>query len=72
MASRWAARNLCAQQQQAVDIELNLNAGEAGLLLHALFFLLGFLDFAFADFVAFAHERTPVGLADSLNSEGRW
>jgi hypothetical protein len=40
-----------------------------GLLLDSLLVLLGFFHFAFADFVAFAHERL---LLNEIGSSARW
>ena len=51
-------------------IRVGLSEREKVLLLGGLLVLLGFFDFAFADFVAFAHERTPVGLEDSVQFDG--
>ena len=53
------------------DVLLGLGREEV-LLLGGFLVLLGFFDFAFADFVAFAHEKTPVGLEIQFDSMGRW
>ena len=53
-------------------IRVGLPEREEVLLLGGFLILLGFFDFAFADFVAFAHGGTPVGLGTRFNLTRRW